>query len=284
MGRENPGADQETSNLFTHAHAQHANTYGCRGVQHTSHQAHQVLQSAKKLMRTPFQGRTPRTRAPGGGATRVPAEAALPTPRAVDFDACADALTSPFAPARLTPLHLRTPPPEPWVVQPKRRVSTFEETMVKSLLQRGGRAPRGSQAQGGGGSSITPLAGDDEFEGFEPAQQQQQQQVSPMVRTGFLINPLSGRPIKIGGDTYNRLLEEGYRPDVGAGVMLLPLAEVGGAEGLAGQKGGGASSGGGGRSGVKLRASSNSLQQQAAEGGGPEGSTESKRRPPRFQW
>ncbi|KAF5837753.1 hypothetical protein DUNSADRAFT_3896 [Dunaliella salina] len=246
-----------------------------RGVHRTSQHAHNALKSASKFMRTPFQGRTPRTEAPTRFATGAPPTTAPPTPRVVDFDSSVDGLPSPFAPATLTPLHLRTPPPEPWMVQPKRRVSTFEETMVKSLLQQGGRGRkgRGATSQGGGTSSVTPLGGDDEFEAFEGVQQQQ---VSPMVKSGFLINPLSGRPIKIGGDTYNRLLEEGYRPDVGAGVLLLPLAEE--------EEGAGQVSGG--RSGPRLRASSNSQRQQQAGGDStePEASFGSSKRPPRFQW
>eukprot|EP00200_Dunaliella_tertiolecta_P015513 CAMPEP_0202409028 /NCGR_PEP_ID=MMETSP1128-20130828/16128_1 /ASSEMBLY_ACC=CAM_ASM_000463 /TAXON_ID=3047 /ORGANISM="Dunaliella tertiolecta, Strain CCMP1320" /LENGTH=393 /DNA_ID=CAMNT_0049014289 /DNA_START=102 /DNA_END=1280 /DNA_ORIENTATION=+ len=92
-----------------------------RGVQQTSQHAHNALKSASKFMRTPFQGRTPRTRAHARPPPGVPPTTAPPTPRVVDFDSSADGLPSPFAPAKLTPLHLRTPPPEPWVVQPKRR-------------------------------------------------------------------------------------------------------------------------------------------------------------------
>jgi hypothetical protein len=65
-----------------------------RGVQQTSKHAHTALKSAAKFVRTPFQGRTPRTRTqqpPGSkGLT-----SALPTPRVVDFDSSVDVMTSP---------------------------------------------------------------------------------------------------------------------------------------------------------------------------------------------
>lgn len=160
--------------------------------------------------------------------------------------------------------------------------------MVKSLLQKGSRgsgararstahgAPRGSsqsQFVGSQGASVlaastTPLE-DDGFDDFEGGGQQQQQPqhhhpVSPLVKSGFLINPLSGRPIKIGGDTYNRLLEEGYVPDIAAGVLLLPQAD---SQGL----------------GQRSRGAPGSSSQQKQQVETEEGSTGSKR-PPRFQW
>ncbi|PNH12374.1 Ferredoxin-A [Tetrabaena socialis] len=46
--------------------------------------------------------------------------------------------------------------------------------------------------------------------------------VSPLVRAGLIINPLSGRSIKIGGDLYNRLVEQGYTPDVVVGRLQTP--------------------------------------------------------------
>ncbi|KAG2499846.1 hypothetical protein HYH03_002137 [Edaphochlamys debaryana] len=46
--------------------------------------------------------------------------------------------------------------------------------------------------------------------------------VSPLVRAGMIINPLSGRGIKIGGDLYNRLVEQGYTPDMAAGRLEAP--------------------------------------------------------------
>ena len=120
-----------------------------RGVHHTSQQAHHVLKSATKIMATPFRGRTPRTHLPQPPPTPSTAKATLPTPRVVDFDASVEALASPDTlHDRLTSLHLRTPAPTPWEVQPKRRVATFEETMVKSLLRTGGSASSRGRARG----------------------------------------------------------------------------------------------------------------------------------------
>lgn len=75
------------------------------------------------------------------------------------------------------------------------------------------------------------------------------------------------------GDTYNRLLEEGYMPDVPSGVLLAP--EDGGGLVFRGNKGG---------------AGGSSSQQRKGEGEGAAGgsvgtaSGGSSRRPPRFQW
>lgn len=51
--------------------------------------------------------------------------------------------------------------------------------------------------------------------------------VSPLVRAGLIINPLSGRSIRIGGDLYNRLVEQGYVPDMAAGRLAPPMPPVG---------------------------------------------------------
>ncbi|KAG2442544.1 hypothetical protein HXX76_002630 [Chlamydomonas incerta] len=51
--------------------------------------------------------------------------------------------------------------------------------------------------------------------------------VSPLVRAGLIINPLSGRSIKIGGDLYNRLVEQGHVPDMAAGRLAPPAPLVG---------------------------------------------------------
>ena len=42
------------------------------------------------------------------------------------------------------------------------------------------------------------------------------------VASGYIFNPSSGRTIKIGGDTYIRLLDAGWRPDLVNGTMRAP--------------------------------------------------------------
>lgn len=101
----------------------------------------------------------------------------------------------------LTPLHLKLAPPDPWTVQLKRRVSTFEEKMTRAVASAGakvqgaGRADRGRASQGAGAF------------GHESGEVGQGG-VSPLVMSGYIQNPNTGRNIKIGGDLYNRLLEE----------------------------------------------------------------------------
>lgn len=57
-------------------------------------------------------------------------------------------------------------------------------------------------------------------------------EVSPLVRAGLIVNPLSGRSIKIGGDVYNRLVEQGFTPDVASGRLQAPaLAQTPGSVG-----------------------------------------------------
>ncbi|KXZ56747.1 hypothetical protein GPECTOR_1g673 [Gonium pectorale] len=53
--------------------------------------------------------------------------------------------------------------------------------------------------------------------------------VSPLVRAGLIINPLSGRSIKIGGEVYDRLVEQGFTPDVTTGRLQPPLVTPGSA-------------------------------------------------------
>ncbi|GFR41043.1 hypothetical protein Agub_g1476 [Astrephomene gubernaculifera] len=64
--------------------------------------------------------------------------------------------------------------------------------------------------------------------------------VSSMVRTGNIINPLSGHSIKIGGDLFNQLIEQGYTPDMAAGRLQPPPSTPGAGgspEGTAADKG-----------------------------------------------
>lgn len=49
-------------------------------------------------------------------------------------------------------------------------------------------------------------------------------EVSPLVRAGKIINPLTHKDIKIGGELYNRLVEQGFEPDIAAGVLRPPAA------------------------------------------------------------
>lgn len=82
-------------------------------------------------------------------------------------------------------------------------VFTFDERMAGTqyspLRSRGGSTP--SQA----GLDVSPL-------------------VSPLVKSGLILNVETGRPIKIAGDLYNKLTESGYTPDLRAGLLSPPAA------------------------------------------------------------
>lgn len=49
-----------------------------------------------------------------------------------------------------------------------------------------------------------------------------QGQDSPLVRRGLIFNERTGKTIKIGAATYNKLVLEGYTPDRTAGVLTPP--------------------------------------------------------------
>ncbi len=45
---------------------------------------------------------------------------------------------------------------------------------------------------------------------------------SPLVQRGLILNERTGKTIKIGAATYNRLVLQGYAPDRAAGVLTPP--------------------------------------------------------------
>jgi hypothetical protein len=62
-------------------------------------------------------------------------------------------------------------------------------------------------------------------QGYRAQQQQQQQQqeaVSPLVQRGLILNPSTGKTIKIGGAKYNEMVLAGFSPDASKGVLVEP--------------------------------------------------------------
>ena len=54
------------------------------------------------------------------------------------------------------------------------------------------------------------------------AQEDGRQPESPLVQRGLILNERTGKTIKIGAATYNRLVLEGYPPNRAAGVLTPP--------------------------------------------------------------
>ena len=50
---------------------------------------------------------------------------------------------------------------------------------------------------------------------------------SPLVQRGLIFNERTGKTIKIGAATYNKLVLEGYTPDRAAGVLTPPVSSNG---------------------------------------------------------
>ena len=50
---------------------------------------------------------------------------------------------------------------------------------------------------------------------------------SPLVQRGLIFNERTGKTIKIGAATYNKLVLEGYTPDRAAGVLTPPVSSHG---------------------------------------------------------
>ena len=109
----------------------------------------------------------------------------------------------------IIPFHLKTPPPDPWALKlslgpanNKREPVPFEDKMKEALLKDkvGGSSPARS---GKKKEKITTTA--------PPAEN---------VAAGYIFNPATGRTIKIGGDTFLKLIEAGWRADLSAGQMV----------------------------------------------------------------
>lgn len=103
----------------------------------------------------------------------------------------------------IVPFHLKTPPPDPWAIKLKPGPAhpiAFEDKMKEALLLK----DRGSPARGGK-KKVTPSA--------PPAEN---------VAAGYIYNPGTGRTIKIGGDTFLKLVEAGWRADLASGRMISP--------------------------------------------------------------
>ncbi len=89
---------------------------------------------------------------------------------------------------------------------------TFEDKYTEALLKQGGGARRQKSAsRGSAASGASPRAA---ALGLDVAVK--------VASQGAIFNPSSGRNIKIGGDTYMRLLEAGWSPDLARGVMVEP--------------------------------------------------------------
>ena len=58
--------------------------------------------------------------------------------------------------------------------------------------------------------------------GWSPHAQDARQPDSPLVQRGLILNERTGKTIKIGAATYNRLVLEGYTPNRAAGVLTPP--------------------------------------------------------------
>mmetsp|Transcript_13996 Transcript_13996/g.30267 ORF Transcript_13996/g.30267 Transcript_13996/m.30267 type:complete len:501 (-) Transcript_13996:156-1658(-) len=114
----------------------------------------------------------------------------------------------------LTPLHLRTPPPDPWSITPseKPKVKTFEDKFTAALLKHHARqtSPASQKSPAGRASGVAGTSGAASGE------------LDVRVKQGYIYNSSTGRHIKIGGDTYMKLLEQGFLPDLAHGVMSPP--------------------------------------------------------------
>lgn len=232
----------------------------CRGVQETSARVQHAVRRTHEILVTPFTvrkralGRTPATAGhrtgPGTGigpsrlglasalGTPLPGPSAAVTPAAMrdrdtDVDSDADLGLGAVDMSGRRGLKLRATPPAPWEVVPKRKVKTFEEQMAQTLMaqaQQGAQrrqSARRTPGAGGGvpGASQTsvPRSRDtgleDQTQGGYPAGSGG---VSQLVQKGMITNPITGRVIKVGGDTYNKLVLAGYKPDVAQGTLVSP--------------------------------------------------------------
>jgi hypothetical protein len=208
----------------------------CSGVQAAAGTAQQAAEVTIRVLATPFTSTKTRSRLPptttGKAITRAaPASPAPSTLQGAAWHAYSDQEIDSLEPREydhLTPIHLKTPPPDPWTVQPKRRVATFEEKMVHSLVTGRGGAPASSGrlrgrasasvslqhpqvsgtsagqqrtiTAGRGMSGTTPLrdAHDGSTDtGHDVKLEERNAAVAPILRKGYITNPLTGRQIKV---------------------------------------------------------------------------------------
>ena len=112
-------------------------------------------------------------------------------------------------------------------------VASFEDKYTEALLkqqrpqrQASGKAPRSPSRRSGRSAAASPVGGGEATS-----------DLNERVVSGYIFNPSSGRNIKIGGDTYIRMVEAGWRPDIINGTMKAPVLEAEGGPGAV--KGGG---------------------------------------------
>jgi hypothetical protein len=200
-------------------------------VQAAAGTAQQAAEATIRVLATPFTTSKTRSRLAGTTAGKARGAPASPAPSALagaGWHALSDHEIDSLEPREydhLTPIHLKTPPPDPWTVQPKRRVATFEEKMVHSLVTgRGGaptssgrlrgRAPGSVQPQVSGTSAgqqrtITAGRGMSGSTALRDAQDGSMDTahdvkleggtatVAPILRKGYITNPQTGRQIKV---------------------------------------------------------------------------------------
>ncbi|GAX82984.1 hypothetical protein CEUSTIGMA_g10411.t1 [Chlamydomonas eustigma] len=140
----------------------------------------------------------------------------------------------------LTPVHLKSPPPDPWSLEKVTHAYTFEEKYTEAILHQqvvaksrpGSKSPAAQKI--GSGRRVASSRGAAAAQSLQPGEGDLSQAPSSAgvaagstldcldekVQHGLIFNPLSGRNIKIGGDTYLRLLDHGWVPDKRRGVMV----------------------------------------------------------------
>lgn len=107
-----------------------------------------------------------------------------------------------------TPLHLRASPPAPWT------------TGHAAVEARPPSSASGSKSPAGGSRGAAAAA-----QATPPPRinlSAELDKVSPLVKSGIILNTATGRTIKIGGAVYNKLVEQGYSPDAARGVLTPP--------------------------------------------------------------
>lgn len=129
-------------------------------------------------------------------------------------------------------LHLRTPPPDPWSV---RRLKTFEDKMHQTIMRGAPGAgaaagkTRGAATSGRRGTASVTHDNEEWEEGagqHSEGEEAEEEKVHHLVQSGYIINPTSNRPIRIGGDTYLRLVESGFTPNRSSGRMEEPAGGI----------------------------------------------------------
>ena len=104
------------------------------------------------------------------------------------------------------------------------KLSSFEDKYTEALLRQQLRHQKGSPGKGAAGGSGRRSGS--RAAAASPGSPDKATEVDDRVAHGYIFNPASGRTIKIGGDTFMRMLEAGWRPDFVKGCMVAPAAEA----------------------------------------------------------